>query len=75
MSRDQSPWKDQYRGWWSGMKEPDEINELACEHRPDESEKGNVKLSKAPLTGERRSRAFETMTIDRFGFCGEQNFH
>jgi hypothetical protein len=57
------------------MKEPDEVSEVTCEHCPDESEKVNGTLSKAPLTGGRRSRAFEPMTSDRFGFCGEQNFH
>jgi hypothetical protein len=46
-----------------------------CEHRPDESEKGKVTLSKTQLTGGGRSPAFEPLTIVRFGFCGEQNFH
>jgi hypothetical protein len=57
------------------MKEPDEASELPREHRPDESEKSNVTLSKASLTRGGRSRAFEPMTIDRFGFCGEHDSH
>jgi hypothetical protein len=57
------------------MKDPDEVSELTREHLPDESERGNVTLSKASLTRGGRSRAFEPMTIDRFGLCGEQNSH
>jgi hypothetical protein len=29
------------------MEHPDEVSEVRYEHRPDESEKGNVTLSKA----------------------------
>jgi hypothetical protein len=53
------------------MKEPDEVSEVTCEHRPDESEKGNATSSKAPLTEGKRRRAFGSMTIDRFGFSDE----
>jgi hypothetical protein len=57
------------------MKEPDDVSEVTCEHHPDDSEKGNVTLSKAPLAGGRGSQAFQPMTIGPFGFCGEQNFY
>jgi hypothetical protein len=57
------------------MKKPDEVSEVTCEHRWDESEKDNVTPSKAPLTGGGIGRAFESITINRFGFSGEQNFY
>jgi hypothetical protein len=57
------------------MKKPDEVSKVTCEYRRDESEKGNITPSKAPLTVGGRGRAFEPMTIDRFVFYGEQNFY
>jgi hypothetical protein len=57
------------------MKEPDDVSEVTCEHHPDESGKGNVTQSKAPLARGRGSQAFEPKTIGPFGFCGEQSFH
>jgi hypothetical protein len=57
------------------MKEPDEVSEITCEHRPDELEKCSGTLPKAPLTRGGRIRAFEPTTIDRSGFRGGQSFH
>jgi hypothetical protein len=37
--------------WPTGLKESDEVNEVAREDRPDESGKRPVKRSKAPLIG------------------------
>jgi hypothetical protein len=34
--------KDQSRGWWNELKGPDEVSEVAREHRPDESEKSTL---------------------------------
>jgi hypothetical protein len=56
------------------MKEPDEVSEVTCEHRPDKSETGNVTLSNGPLTGGGRSRAFEPMMIDGSVFVVSNSF-
>jgi hypothetical protein len=46
------------------LKEPDEVSEVAREHRPDESEKSALMLSKSSETRGGLSRAFEPITID-----------
>jgi hypothetical protein len=61
---------DQSRGGRYGLKDPDEVSEVAHELRQDESGKSTVRLSKALLIGGGRTRAFEFIMIDRSAFCG-----
>jgi hypothetical protein len=49
------------------LKLSDEVNEMACEHRPDESEKIAVTLSRASLTGGGTGEEFEPVMVDRNG--------
>jgi hypothetical protein len=44
MPSDQSAGKDKERGRRSDLKLPDEVIDVACEHRPDESTKGTLML-------------------------------
>jgi hypothetical protein len=53
----------------------DGVSELAHEHRPDESVKGAVTLSKAQQTGGGRSPAFEPIMIDRLFMVGKLSFN
>jgi hypothetical protein len=52
-------------GWRSGLKEPDDVSEVAREHRPDEPGKGPATLF---LIGGGANPAFEQITIGRSGF-------
>jgi hypothetical protein len=63
--------KDQSREWRSGLKETDEVNEVAREHRPDESEKSAPTVPKPPETGARRSRTFERIMVGRLFLVGK----
>jgi hypothetical protein len=65
----QSPRRDKQKGWRGGLKEPDEVIEVAREHRPDESGKSTATSSKASHTGGGRSRAFESIIIGGAAFC------
>jgi hypothetical protein len=67
--------KYQLSGWRSGLKKPEEVSEVAREHRPDELGKGTTRPSKTPLIGGGRTRAFEFTMIGQSTFYGWQNFH
>jgi hypothetical protein len=70
MLSDQSSRKDNQREWRGGLKEPDEISELARGHRRVESGKDIVTPLKASKAGRGRSRTFELITIGWPPCCG-----
>jgi hypothetical protein len=70
MSGSQLSRKETQRGWQGGLKEPDEVNEVARHHRSDESGKRDLTLPKSLETGGGRSQAFELIMIIQSAFCG-----
>jgi hypothetical protein len=57
------------------LKEPDDVSENACGHRPDESGKGVVTLLKALQVGREEVERLSQKRPLRAAFCRGESFH